>query len=271
MAFSTKGGVVVLTGAASGIGAALAEELATRGAALALVDRDLPGLYRAAALAGRRGGKVSAHHVDLSDHAATAELPEAVRAAHGRTSILVNNAGVALGGSFDELGEDEFAWLMRINFDAPVQLVRGFMAMLRAEPAAQIVNVSSLFGLIGAPGNTAYCSSKFAIRGFSEALRLELRGTGVGVSLVHPGGVATNIANGARVPAMVAREEWERRLAEFAPMLRLPPVKAAKRIADGIARREQRIVVGRDALMMATAQRLAPVAYQRMIPTRDAS
>jgi short-subunit dehydrogenase len=255
--------VVVLTGAGSGIGAALAALLAGRGAQLALVDVNAGMLEATAAQARTQGVSVSTHVLDLALPGAGALLLQAVQAAHGRASVLVNNAGVALGGSFDQVAEADFDWLMSINFGAVVRLTRAFLPLLAREPAAQIVNLSSIFGIIAPPGQTAYCASKFAVRGFSESLRHELQITGspVAVTLVHPGGVRTRIAENARIAAGIAPQELAQRMQEARRMLRLPPEDAAARIVRGIERREPRVLVGRDAVQAAWLQRLFPVNY----------
>ena len=172
--WTLRGGVVVLTGAASGIGAALAANLARRGMHLALVDLNAAGLEATAAQARAAGVTVSTHAMDVADHAAVAALPAAVLAQHGRVTALVNNAGVALGGLFEQVDAGDFDWLMDINFGATVRLTRAFLPVLAREGAAQLVNVSSIFGIIAPPGQTAYAASKFAVRGFSESLRHEL-------------------------------------------------------------------------------------------------
>jgi short-subunit dehydrogenase len=254
--FPFADGVAVITGAASGIGAALAEALTRRGAALALVDRDAAGLERVAKALG-----AAAHRLDLADPAAGATL---ARAVSGPVNLLVNNAGVALGGRFDETPAEDFDELMAINFGAVVKLTRAFLPRLRQAREARIVNVSSVFGLVAPPGQTAYAASKFAVRGFSEALRAELAGSNIGVSVVHPGGVKTNIAANAKRPPMAPAE-----LAEMArrweKALRMPPAEAAEIIAGGIARRRPRILVGADARLIDLAQRLFPVAHAGLL------
>ena len=169
--WTLRGGVAVITGAGSGIGAALANELARRGMHLALVDLNAAGLEATAAQSRAAGVTVSTHAMDVADHAAVAALPAAVLDKHGRVSALVNNAGVALGGLFDQVDAEDFDWLMAINFGATVRLTRAFLPVLARESAAQLVNVSSIFGIIAPPGQTAYSASKFAVRGFSESLR----------------------------------------------------------------------------------------------------
>lgn len=259
--FVLRDKVALVTGAASGIGAALAAALARAGARLALVDRDAEGLERiAAALPG-----ASAHRLDLTDAAGIAALPEAVLARHGTLDVLVNNAGVALGGRFAQLDLAEFEWVMDVNFRAAVRTTHAFLPVLAARPEAQIVNLSSLYGLIAPPGQTAYAASKFALRGFSEALRHEYAGTGLSVMVVHPGGVATAIARNARTGRGVDPAEAARGRAAFERHLRLPPEAAAARILRGMERRAPRLIVGTDARQVAFIQRLMPVRYWALI------
>ena len=259
-AFPVRDGVAVVTGAASGIGAALAEALAARGCNLALADVNAPSLKAVAARTRSRGVRVSEHRLDVADRQAVAALPEAVLAEHGRVSILVNNAGVALGGSFEQVSAEDFDWLFSINFGGVVSMTRAFLPTLRRESMAQIVNLSSIFGIVAPPGQVAYAASKFAVRGFSEALRHELEGSTVSVLVVHPGGVRTAIATNARLGA-VSGAEREAQTRRWEKLLRLPPELAAERIVRGIERREKRVLVGRDAQRVAAIQRLLPVGY----------
>ena len=269
MTFQLRGSTAVVTGAAGGIGAALAAELAQRGANLALADRNAAGLAEAAAGARALGVKVSEHVLDVADRAALEALPEAVLHHHGRANILVNNAGVALGGTFDEVSLADFEWLFEINFWAPVRLTKAFMYALRSEPAAHIVNISSLFGIVAPAGQTAYSAAKFGLRGFSEALRHELDGTTVSLTVVHPGGVRTDIANSARVPQGIDPDLARAQTKEFNKLLRTPPELAAKLIARAIERRDKRLLIGRDAQMAEKLQRLFPVTYWKYIKTRS--
>jgi len=267
MTFTLKGKVAVVTGAASGIGAALAEVLAARGCGVALADVNAAGLQQVATQARSHGVSVSEHRLDVADDDAVAALPEAVLAEHGHVSVLVNNAGVALGGSFEQVSAADFDWLFSINFGGVVRMTRAFLPVLRREPAAQLVNISSVFGLIAPPGQTAYAASKFAVRGLSEALRHELEGSSVGVTLVHPGGVRTAIASSARRTGF-SNAETEAQMAVWAKFLRLDPQVAAKRIVRGIEGREKRVLVGRDAERMALVQRLFPVEHWRVLYRR---
>lgn len=260
MRFPVRGGVAVITGAAGGIGAALAQELAGQGCNLALADVNEAGLADTASRAQAQGVRVSRHRLDVADTQAVASLPQTVLAEHGRVNILVNNAGVALGGRFEQVALSDVEWLFSINFWGVVRMTHAFLPLLRREQAAQLVNLSSAFGLIAPPGQVAYAASKFAVRGFSEALRHELAGSPVGVTVVHPGGVRTGIAANARRAGMSHAEvaadakRWEH-------LLRLDPADAAARIARGIARREKRVLIGRDARQIALVQRLFPVNY----------
>ena len=244
-----RGRLAVITGAGSGIGRALAIELARRGMATALADVDAAGLAGAVAEVEAHGARASAHPLDVADREAVADLPEAVRRAHGGAApaVVANVAGVALGGGFETTSEADFDWLMRINFDGVVRMTRAFLPLLREAQPAQLVNVSSVYGLVSPAGQTAYSASKFAVRGFSNALRRELRGSGVGVTVVHPGGVATQIAERARMSQSLSPEEIARGRRTAARFLRMPPERAARIIADGLERRGARVIVGNDA------------------------
>jgi NAD(P)-dependent dehydrogenase (short-subunit alcohol dehydrogenase family) len=264
-----EGRTAVITGAAGGIGRAIAVSLARRGCHLALADIDDAALaHTAAAIKDAQsqsntgaGIRISQHHLDVADRAAVAAFPAQVTAEHGGADVVVNNAGVALGGTFAEVAESDFDWLIGINFWGVVQMTRAFLPLLQKSDEARLVNLSSLFGLVAPPGQTAYCAAKFAVRGFSESLRHELAGTPVGVTVVHPGGVATSIAKNARLPASISKEEVERRLRYFESVLTMPPQMAGETIVRGVERRKPRIVVGRDAQFVALVERLLPVTY----------
>ena len=259
----SDGTVAAITGAGSGIGRALALNLAARGAALALADVNGDALNETALLTRPFGGRVSMHIVDVSHEAEVAEYAAATVAAHGRVNLLVNNAGVALGGTFEELSQDDLEWIMGINFWGGVYGCRHFLPHLRVAAPARIVNVSSVFGLIGPPEQTGYAASKFAVRGFSESLRHELRGSGVGLSVVHPGGIRTAIARRARPGSLTTRPraELERGQADFERRLVTSPHRAAARILRGIEGDEGRILIGTDATVIDVLQRLFPARY----------
>ncbi len=251
----------VVTGAAGGIGRAIAVSLARRGCHLALADINDAGLAETLTLVGKPGLRVSQHHLDVANREAVAAFPEIVRATHPTVDLLINNAGVALGGTFEQVSEEDFEWLFEINFWGVVRMTRAFLPALRASDDARIVNLSSLYGLIAPPGQTAYSASKFAVRGFSTALRYELAGTQVGVTVVHPGGVATSIARNARISKAVSAEEEARGREEFDRLLRLPPQEAGEIIVRGIERRRARVLVGSDAKAISLIERAVPVSY----------
>lgn len=261
------GRVAVVTGAAGGIGHAIAHDLARRGCHLAVCDIDAEALDRSAAGLGAAAPqlRVTQHVLDVARREAVAALPEQVMAAHGRVDLLVNNAGVALGGFFEHVSEADFDWLLDINFHGLVRMTRAFLPHLRASDDARIVNLSSVYGLIAPPGQTAYAASKFAVRGFSNALRHELEGSSVGVTVVHPGGVATAIARRARIGAGVPPEELKAQMARAEKMLRLPPERAAQVIVRGVEQRRARVLVGGDAQVIALLERLMPVGYWRVL------
>ena len=260
-----KGRTAVVTGAAGGIGRGIAVSLARRGCHLALADIDDAALAQTAAeIRGNRAQddiRISQHHLDVSDRVAVSAFPTQVMADHGGVDVLVNNAGVALGGTFLAVAESDFDWLFGINFWGVVQMTRAFLPLLQKSEEARLINISSLFGLIAPPGQTAYCASKFAVRGFSEALRHELAGTRVGVTVVHPGGVATSIAKNARLPSSLSEEEVAKRRKFFDSVLTMPPEIAGEIIVRGVENRKPRILVGRDAKYAALVERLMPVTY----------
>ncbi|MES2178268.1 MAG: SDR family NAD(P)-dependent oxidoreductase [Gemmatimonadota bacterium] len=259
------GRTAVVTGAASGIGRALAASLAHRGCNLALADVDESGLTETAVLVGAAGVRVSMHRLDVADRDAVAAFPETVTSLHAGVDLLVNNAGVAVGGKFEQVCEANFDWLFDINFHGVVRMTRAFLPLLRASDDARLVNMSSVFGLIAPAGQVAYAASKFAVRGFSEGLRHELEGSTVGVTVVHPGGVATSIADNARPLESWSQEERTRRLSNARKHLRLPPARAAEIIVRGIERRKERVLVGVDAVLLSLTARLAPVSYWKLL------
>jgi NAD(P)-dependent dehydrogenase (short-subunit alcohol dehydrogenase family) len=254
-----RGRTAIITGAASGIGRAVAQSLAQRGCHLALADVNEAGLEETARGCAT-GTRITCYRFDVSERQAIAAFPDVVRSAHGRIDLLVNNAGVALGGRFEQVAEADFDWLIAINFFGVVRMTRAFLPLLKASDDARIVNMSSIFGIIAPPGQTAYCASKFAVRGFSESLRHELKDTNVGVTVVHPGGVATSIARNARVPQTMTREEFRAAVGPVEAQLKLPPAVAAEAIVGAVERRQARVIVGSDAKFAVMIERMAPVA-----------
>jgi len=259
-----EGATALVTGAAGGMGEHIARGLARRGAHLVLLDVDRTGLTRVAGAIDREtSAAVSAHVVDLADRAATDRTIAQIREAHPDLSMLFNNAGVALGGRFTQVGAEDFDWLLEINLLAPIRLTRALLPTLLAGGQGQVVNTSSLFGLVGPPGQSAYCTSKFGLRGFSESLRSELEqeGSPVGVTVVHPGGIRTNIAARARIAAGVDPREAEANRTAFAKMLRYPPEQAAEEIIEAAIARRPRLLVGNDAKGLDVLARVTPARY----------
>jgi NAD(P)-dependent dehydrogenase (short-subunit alcohol dehydrogenase family) len=255
--------VAVITGAGSGIGQALAVNLASQGAQLALADVNAAGLEETRKLTG--AAIVRTYVVDVSVPSAMQNFARSVESDFGRASLLVNNAGVALYGMFAELSIEEMEWLMGINFWGVVYGCKFFLPLLERQPDAHIVNLSSVFGLIGPPGQIAYCSSKFAVRGFSECLREELRGTHVKVSCVHPAGIATRIAETARIGEGTRAADLARDRERFANALTISPAQAAEVIVRGVVAGKNRILIGRDAYFIDTLQRLLPARASALL------
>jgi len=261
-----KGGAVALTGAASGIGRALAFELAARGADLALADIDEPQLTALAnELRQRHQVSISAHRIDVAQDDEVRRFAEAAIRQHPRLNVLINNAGVALQGWFEEMTLAEFDWVMTTNFWGVVRGTHYFLPHLQAQPEAHIVNISSLFGLIAPVGQTAYSASKFAVRGFTEALRHELAATTVRVTCVHPGGIATNILRNARAVKAVDAERRAKASKRFAEMAKTTPEQAAAVIVEGLLRNQPRVLIGDDARFMDRIQRWLPTSYWRVL------
>jgi short-subunit dehydrogenase len=263
--FPLRDSVAVITGAASGIGAALADLLAQRGCHLALADRDQAGLTAVATRVRAHGVQVSEHVLDVSDAAAIAALPAAVLAQHARVNLLINNAGIATMGNFVEQSAEDFEMLININLWGVIRMTRAFLPLLQREPVSQLVNLSSVFGLIAPAGQVAYATSKFGVRGFSEALRHELEKTSVGVSAVHPGGIRTAIARNAHRAATIDDAKAARDVRYFDKMAKTTAEQAAAVIVAGIAQRKKRILIGRDATMLDLIQRLLPVGYWALL------
>ncbi|MEV6601578.1 SDR family NAD(P)-dependent oxidoreductase [Actinoplanes sp. NPDC051346] len=261
------GRTAVVTGAAGGIGEQLAHGLAARGSELVLVDRDALRLDEVAESlrAAYPGRAIEALVVDLADRDAVISLAEGLRERHPRLGLLINNAGVALGGRFDQVTVEEFEWVMAVNFTAPMLLMHHLLPALTAEPGSHLVNISSLYGLIAPPGQSAYSSSKFAIRGLSEVLRGELLECGVGVTTVHPGGVRTRIAESARIAEGVPPDDVEQHQRMWAALLTYAPEKAAADILNAVRRRRGRVLIAPTAKIPDLLARLMPESHMRLL------
>ncbi|AEV83457.1 acetoin dehydrogenase [Actinoplanes sp. SE50] len=258
------GRTAVLTGAASGIGEQLAYGLAQRGSHLILADVDAARLDPVAARIRSAHPALSVETVvaDLSDRSAVDAVAARVPAAIG---LLINNAGVALGGRFDQVSVDQFEHVMNVNFRAPMLLTHALLPALTATPGGHLVNVSSLFGLIAPPGQSAYCASKFALRGLSESLRGELFENGVGVTTVHPGGIRTRIAESALIGEGVPESDIAPTRKLFAALLSFPAEKAAEQILRATEKRKARLLIAANAKGPDLLQRMLPVGSGTII------
>ncbi len=257
-----QGRTAVVTGAASGIGRALAVELAGRGAKLALSDVDGAGLDETVRLCGPVGDNVRAFQFDVSDRQAFLAHAEEVAGAFGSVNLVVNNAGVAVVASVEETGFEELDWLLGINLMGVINGSKAFLPHLIRSGDGHLVNISSVFGLVAPAYQSAYCTAKFGVRGFTESLRQEMliAGHPVSVHCVHPGGVKTNIARRARYPG--GREPFGSDPAErFERMARTTPQVAARKILAGVDRDTPRILVGTDAYIIAAVPRLLGIRY----------
>src|ERR1700720_4940113 len=267
-----RGAAAAVTGAASGIGRALALELAARGCDLALADRDEAGLQTVAAEIGRaHARKVTVHRVNVAEPGQIEDFAQAAVAAHPGLNIVVNNAGVALLGQFGEVEEAQMEWLMNINFWGVVRATRAFLPHLSRQREAHVVNLSSIFGIVAPPGQTAYAAAKFAVRGFSESLRHELQAAAspVRLSVVHPGGVATNIVRNSRTGVGITDNERRAQAIEwFDTAAKTTPAAAALRIIKGIETNAPRILIGTEARLMDLLQRFRPATYWAVLARR---
>lgn len=261
----SKNSVVVITGAASGIGRALAVLFAQEKiAGISISDVNEQGLKETAEMTDKFGVPVSKHIIDTSKLAEIEKLKTEVLAEHGRATHLINNAGVGLLGTFEHISLEDFEWLMSINFWGVVYGCKVFLPVLKAQETAHIVNISSVFGFIAPPEQTAYCASKFAVRGFTESLRHELEDTNVRVSSVHPGGIKTNIARSSRLGKNTP-EGYQKQAADFFDKVALTsPEQAAEIILKGMKNENPRILIGKDAHAINYVSRLFPKKYLRV-------
>jgi cation diffusion facilitator CzcD-associated flavoprotein CzcO/NAD(P)-dependent dehydrogenase (short-subunit alcohol dehydrogenase family) len=263
-----EGGVAAITGAGSGIGRALAEELARRGTHLALSDIDESGLAETVSRCEGLGVKVTAQELDVADRDAVFAWADRVVDDHGTVNLVVNNAGVALVAPVASMSIEDFRWLMDIDFWGVVHGTQAFLPHLRAADKGHVVNISSVFGLLSIPAQSAYNAAKFGVRGFTDALRMELEieGSTVSATSVHPGGIRTNIARNARTDEAAADLMGDDDLGEgFDQLARTTPAKAARVILDGVERDKRRVLIGVDARLFDVLSRLPAGVYQRAI------
>jgi NAD(P)-dependent dehydrogenase (short-subunit alcohol dehydrogenase family) len=262
--------VAVVTGAGSGIGRALAQVLDGRGYQLVLCDVNGPGLDETKALLSR---PASGHVVDVADRAAVYAFAESAIAAHGQVDLVINNAGVDLAQPLSTVSQEDFEWIFGINFWGVVHGTRAFLGPMLARGSGVVVNVSSVFGLIGWPMHGTYCASKFAVRGFTETLRHELVGTGVRAVCVHPGGIKTNIVKNSRFRNDVGVANRDEAAAFFDRIARTSALEAAEVIVRGVEKGKQRILIGADAHLIDHVQRTLPESHYRVFakftPSRE--
>jgi short-subunit dehydrogenase len=253
--------VAVVTGAAGGIGRATSVALAKEGCHLALCDVNQAGLDETAALVREIGRKVSTHSVDVSNKARMQAFADEVFAEHGQVNILVNNAGVTVTAPFESHTLEDFEWIVGINFWGMIYGCKFFLPYLQKADEAHIVNLSSLFGLLGVPSQSSYCATKFAVHGFSEALWVELRDQKIGVTSVHPGGVRTDIAKSARTDSNANKDLAINVIERFS----VSPEHCAKQIVSAIKKNKMKQLVTRETHIVAIAKRLAPQLPQRVM------
>lgn len=271
---SFKNKVAAITGAASGIGRALSLDLAGQGCHLALADVDESGLAETAALARQQGVKVTTCRLDVAQREAVYAWADAVVADHGKVNLVINNAGVSLTVGLDAVQQADFEWLMGINFWGVVYGSQAFLPHLKQSGDGHIVNISSLFGLMAVPSQGTYNAAKFAVRGYTEALRMELDllACGVSATCVHPGGVATNIAKSGRIDPSIEQAtgvSTERHRKRADKMVQTTsPAAASKEILHGVQRNARRVLVGKDAKLLDKVIRLLGASYQAVVVKR---
>jgi butyryl-CoA dehydrogenase len=263
-----RGRVAAITGAGSGIGRALAQELARRGTHLALSDIDEAGLAETVALCEGHAVKVTSQRVDVADRDAVFAWADQAVADHGKVNLVFNNAGVALGATIEAMSYEDFEWLMGINFWGVVHGTKAFLPHLEASGEGHIVNMSSVFGLMSIPAQSAYNAAKFGVRGFTDALRMELEiaGSCVSSTTVHPGGIKTNIARNARMDESVNDLTGGEDTGEnFDKVAVTSAAKAARQILTAVERDRRRCLVGPDAKVLDLISRLPAGVHQRVI------
>ena len=265
-----RGKTTVITGAAAGMGAEVAKQLAAKGARIALVDRDADGLAAVAATLGGSGH--TTHVVDLTDDDAVVDLAAQVEASHPHVQALITCAGSSMLGSIDQLTMEELRWLMDDNLWGTDNITQAFLPALRRAPAAHITHLVSIYGLAAPAGRIPYAMSKFAVRGFTESLRHELERSTVTVGAIYPAGVKTGIILHGRYAAAIDPAVAQRAAAAQAAMYHTEPTDAAARIVDATVRRRPRTMIGRESRLVDVLVRLAPSRYWTVMrrPLRDA-
>ncbi|MEN3979953.1 SDR family NAD(P)-dependent oxidoreductase [Acinetobacter sp. CWB-B33] len=261
--------VAAITGAGSGIGRQLALQLAQQGAHLALSDMNEQGLLETLNLLKDYSIKVTLTKLDVADREAVYAWAESSFNEFGQLNLIFNNAGVALASTVEGMNYDELEWIFNINFWGVVYGTKAFLPYLKQSGEGHIINTSSLFGLTAQPTQSAYNATKFAVRGFTEALRqeLDMENCGVSATSVHPGGIRTNIANAARMSDSIRALGMnpEKASRSFNKVLKTPPELAAKVILDAVKDNKARVLIGNDAKLLDLVQRVAPSHYAQAL------
>jgi short-subunit dehydrogenase len=258
-----SGRVAAVTGAASGIGRALAVNLAAEGCHVAVADVDSGRLTETAGMLEGTNVNATTHVVDVSKIEQVSRFVEEVIERHGKVNMIINNAGVALSDTLADGTLEDFEWLMGINFWGVVYGTKTFLPHLFESGEGHVVNISSLGGFYAVPFMGAYCTSKFAVRGFTETLYQELRGTCVNVTSVHPGGINTSLARNCR-HGKTTESDRDMIIRETEKLLRTSPDRTAKRVIHAIKKEKPRLLVGLDAQLMYTLGRLFPISMVKL-------
>jgi len=259
-----KNKVMLVTGAGSGIGQALAVSAASEGASVVLCDIDSKGLEESFSIINKHYplSKVKSYVCDVSKRQMVEELAKKVIYDFGDIDILVNNAGVASSGRVGESDYELYEWTFSVNFWGVLYMTKTFLPFLLTRPKAYIANISSVYGLVGMHSQSAYCASKFAVRGFSESLRMELYDSNITVSTVFPGGIKTNIAKNSRSATTAADQKIQERAVKIEEAsFTTDPLEAAYLIIQGIKKDKTRILIGKDASQIDIISRLKPDSY----------
>ena len=277
---SFKDKVAVITGAGSGMGRYLAVLLAKDGADVCVCDVNEETLQETVEMLRKYNVSVSSHLLDVSDKEAIESLPGKVIDQHGKVDMVFNNAGVTTGTHFKDMDENNWDWVMGINFDGVINSTRAFIPHMVDSPEAAIVNTSSIFGMVAVPGQTVYHATKFAVRGFTESLAMEMKETNPNLQIhcVHPGHIGTNIAADARFDEenfnqdetqasnSIFTRNAPKSQKEMGDMFReggMHPSKAAEIILNGVKKNKTRIFIGLDAKLLDLSQRIFPKHYHK--------
>jgi NADP-dependent 3-hydroxy acid dehydrogenase YdfG len=258
--------IIAITGAGSGIGRALAQQAHSRGYRLALADINVTAIDSLRLELGLDETQCLTHELDVSNFDAVTTWRDAIQSAFGGVDIVINNAGIALIANADVQSNEDIARVMDVNFWGVVHGSKAFLPLLRQSKDPHLVNVSSIFGIMAVPSQSAYNASKFAVRGYTEALRQEVEEEGIHVCCVHPGGIKTNIVQSATI--LNTDRNREQAAADFDTMAPTTPAQAAQTIFKAIDRRQKRCLIGNDAKWMSLLTRLFPESYPRWLPKR---